>query len=687
MKTRNKQYKKHRFWLVSAGLVVAATAGFIDQNSVHASDTETQGEIVGSGSEQNVQDISNSKQVVLKNSEKKLNSNVVNTNSKVYVQPSNISESSSEDWNSATKLKAEQDYELTGQPQKIVRNDATTLKLTIGSKSIPRVDAVDISSYQSWMKQNDFSKLHSLGVKSAVVKVTESTNYTNPYAKSQIQMSKNAGLNVDVYHYARFSSVASAKNEANHLVSTLRSLGLPKDTLIFADMEDNSTLSNNIENSLNSFWNVLSSAGYTNHGVYTFVSYAKAAEVRRTVGYTRTWMAQYPYTPTASTKWNTSYGAWQFSSTAFLPGSNNPIDVSIDYTGLFQLKEYDAIYSNNSVSLSGVIKENGRDDGLYLYGPYNTSSSTKSRNASAKNFDQQSVKILRTAITKRATWYEIQLINGKTYWVDKKAVSINYDKITLQKTLSEFAIIDENGRNDGLYKNGPYFTSLQTESRNASATSYNNQTVGVIAEATTKQATWVKIKLSNGSTYWMDKRGVRLISLDAVSNEHTTNYAAQINQSNRNDGMYTAGPYYSNINSLKRNASATSYNNQTVGVIAEATTKQATWVKIKLSNGSTYWMDKRGVRLISLDAVSNEHTTNYAAQINQSNRNDGMYTAGPYYSNINSLKRNASATSYNNQTVGVIAEATTKQATWVKIKLSNGSTYWMDKRGITNIRK
>lgn len=70
LKTRNKQYKKHRFWLVSAGLVVAATAGFIDQNSVHASDTETQGEIVGSGSEQNVQDISNSKQVVLKNSEK-----------------------------------------------------------------------------------------------------------------------------------------------------------------------------------------------------------------------------------------------------------------------------------------------------------------------------------------------------------------------------------------------------------------------------------------------------------------------------------------------------------------------------------------------------------------------------------------------------------------------------------------
>lgn len=58
---------------------------------------------------------------------------------------------------------------------------------------MPRKDAVDIASYQSWMTQADFNSLKTSGVKSIVVKLTEGTNYTNPYAANQIKMAQNAG--------------------------------------------------------------------------------------------------------------------------------------------------------------------------------------------------------------------------------------------------------------------------------------------------------------------------------------------------------------------------------------------------------------------------------------------------------------------------------------------------------------
>ena len=74
--------------------------------------------------------------------------------------------------------------------------------INIGDANYPRVDAVDISGYQASMTPNNFVTLKNLGVKTAIVKVTEGTYYINRYAGQQINYAKNAGLNVQVYHYA-----------------------------------------------------------------------------------------------------------------------------------------------------------------------------------------------------------------------------------------------------------------------------------------------------------------------------------------------------------------------------------------------------------------------------------------------------------------------------------------------------
>ncbi len=95
--------------------------------------------------------------------------------------------------------------------------------------SLPRKDAVDISSHQSWMVQADFNAIKAAGVKTVIIKLTEGTGYINPYASSQIQMAKSAGLNIAVYHYATLQGANSqdagnslAVQEANYFANTAK---------------------------------------------------------------------------------------------------------------------------------------------------------------------------------------------------------------------------------------------------------------------------------------------------------------------------------------------------------------------------------------------------------------------------------------------------------------------------------
>ncbi|WP_251913483.1 GH25 family lysozyme, partial [Lactiplantibacillus plantarum] len=206
----------------------------------------------------------------------------------------------------------------------------------IGDTTRPRVDVVDVASYQSTMTQSDYNKLKAAGIKTVIIKATEGTGYTNPAALAQARMANAAGLNVDFYHYATFNTADSARAEATYLGNLLVNNQVSKKVLLFADMEDAKTYTVNATANLNTFWSVLNTLGYTNHGVYTSTTYLYRDAVIRTVGQSRVWRAQYPYTPSNTNLWNTGDGAWQFSSTALLPeGSDYTgfIDVSIDYNG------------------------------------------------------------------------------------------------------------------------------------------------------------------------------------------------------------------------------------------------------------------------------------------------------------------------------------------------------------------
>lgn len=264
----------------------------------------------------------------------------------VLRMPVGLTEGLQTRWLSIAKNLANDDFKATGRSQEIIRsaaNVASALVFPIGNSTVPRVDAVDVASYQNWMTQADYNQLKKLGVKAVIIKASEGSTYANPYASAQVKYAKNAGLQISVYHFARFTNTQTAQSEAAFTAKTINSLGLPKNTLIFADMEADETNLTSVGNNLTSFWQKISTSGYTNHAVYTGLLFGDnySTRVTNTVGKDDTWWAQYPYTPTSTNLLHREYGAWQFSSTATLPGRSQYIDTSIDYNGLLINKQVD----------------------------------------------------------------------------------------------------------------------------------------------------------------------------------------------------------------------------------------------------------------------------------------------------------------------------------------------------------
>lgn len=206
--------------------------------------------------------------------------------------------------------------------------------ITAGDSTVPAMDVVDVASYQGNLSVSAYNTMKKYGVKAVIVKVSEGTNYVNPYASTQIKNAQAAGLAVGVYHYSRFSNTSGAKSEANYFAKQVAALGLPKSTLMVDDLEDSSTSGSGSTTNANAFKSQLSANGYDNQMLYTYPSYINATGLNvSNYGEDRVWIASYPYAPNKNNLWYTNYGAWQWNSATKFPGVNGFFDVSKDYSG------------------------------------------------------------------------------------------------------------------------------------------------------------------------------------------------------------------------------------------------------------------------------------------------------------------------------------------------------------------
>lgn len=123
---------------------------------------------------------------------------------------------------------------------------------------------LDISSYQSGITSDT---VKASGAKAVVIKLTESTNYTNPYIAQQIEVCKQAGIkHIHFYHFQRTTSVSGLTAEANYCASVAKKYGF-KGSFIFLDAELKDAVPST--EAIKAFYKVVRDAGYR-AGFYTY---------------------------------------------------------------------------------------------------------------------------------------------------------------------------------------------------------------------------------------------------------------------------------------------------------------------------------------------------------------------------------------------------------------------------------
>lgn len=222
----------------------------------------------------------------------------------------------------------------------------TSMKYTV-PKAKSGKNFVDVSSHNGSLSVSDYRTLLSKGVTGVVVKLTEGTSYTNPYAASQVKNAQTAGLKVSVYHYSHFTSANGAQAEARYFVAAAKKLNLSTSTVMVNDIEEDKSRAN-INANMEAWEKEMQRLGYGNLVHYAGASWLDTNRLGYSgpiktsqFGLHNFWVAHYPYLMgmTAEQAYQMNYystsAAWQFTSKARLLTGRSYFDLNIDYTGRF----------------------------------------------------------------------------------------------------------------------------------------------------------------------------------------------------------------------------------------------------------------------------------------------------------------------------------------------------------------
>ena len=201
------------------------------------------------------------------------------------------------------------------------------------SAKAARMDMVDVSNHNGYMSTAEYvSMRNEFGVKAVTVKLTEGATYKDVQAANNIKNIQSAGLYINAYHFARYSTHDQAIREADFAAQTAKAAGLPVGAVIATDVEAqeaaNSSYSTNTANN-EAFMNEVEKYGYRSD-IYTSGSWQNnKMQVKSGTG----WIAAYPYVVT--TDHYTDHNAWQWGSQAHFRISYGNFDVSQLYNDFY----------------------------------------------------------------------------------------------------------------------------------------------------------------------------------------------------------------------------------------------------------------------------------------------------------------------------------------------------------------
>lgn len=213
----------------------------------------------------------------------------------------------------------------------------------------PDVDFIDVSHHNGelGLPLAFYQTIKESGVKGVVVKVSEDRYFVDPAASVNIANARQAGLIVNAYHYARFTSNTIAKAEAQWFDKKLKLVGFnkEKDGYVVVDVEaDNlSRNSSKLTEYTNTFISEMKRLGYTRIDLYSGSYFYNNNLQPKALIINKPWLASYPANPQRgepTANFTNGKGAWQWAEDYHFNGLSRYgyFDVSEDYAGKYSTK-------------------------------------------------------------------------------------------------------------------------------------------------------------------------------------------------------------------------------------------------------------------------------------------------------------------------------------------------------------
>lgn len=248
-----------------------------------------------------------------------------------------------------------------------------TFSFALSALAAPKVDFIDVSHHnaQGGLSLAFYQTIKASGVNGVVVKVSDGTNYTDPAASVNIANASAAGLVVSAYHFARFTSTAEAKREADFFDKQLKYVGFDKlkDGIVTVDVELSilkGVSAKVLTADTNAFISEMHQLGYPTVDLYSGSSFYNNNLQPAQLNVSNPWLARYSG-GTAQPVWSNGKGAWQWSSSYKFGGMSGNFDVSQDFFGKYS-NQYMApnatavkvVKKIGSVSLVNYLKSKGK---------------------------------------------------------------------------------------------------------------------------------------------------------------------------------------------------------------------------------------------------------------------------------------------------------------------------------------
>ena len=255
----------------------------------------------------------------------------------------------------------------------------------------------DISEWQGKLTASQVSNLKSQ-VSFVINRRQYGSSYQDLYATNNTALYVKYGIPFGEYDYARFTSVASAKQEAKDFYNRSN-----KNASFYAlDFEENDVTSGTTNAAVKAWYDEMRSLTGKNLVFYSYQSFATTYANTARTSFDAQWIANYSYTPTIS------YALWQYTDHNYLSALDEYTDNSKAVTSVHPISWWTDSVSTALASVN------------YAYSSYKVGQHIYLHNNASKYADGTKI-----ATSDRQKFYKISKVKSLTQSRSKQALYIS----------------------------------------------------------------------------------------------------------------------------------------------------------------------------------------------------------------------------------------------------------------------